>query len=548
MALIISTFSSEMTIAKMMDENNCDNLLLGQISDQQQKQSLGSSGMFWTDGSISEKTINNINNTYSGILALPYVYFPRVISLKYKEGEDGTDNIASHAFLVAASSDVEKTGYHVHEGSLEITSDSIYITDYLAWQILENDFYYTEGETEMKLTNASSIYDLTGKQIYRYNSFSPEQKNDVLKIAGIVDTDYDSYQNRTLSGSEQEVFKFMRRQLYLSVFCTRQYIIDAINVAFFIDAKNFPIYTKKIGFTEGETEVGQFQVWKNENFYDPDFLSEEFMEKTVALSIGLYNKIFHENKSKPDYYDIVNREVIELPEHIGETIDLNICDQSGTLLKFLNGYKIVGVNINVTDPVMYVMESDFEYLKPIGMKIDKLFINASSNNYKENSQFLEEMRKLDFFSQTVFSEQIYLFETTYKHFSYVFYYGALILMAFSMLLIMNFIMVNIEMKKKEIGLLRALGARLTDVIRIFVIEGLMISLILMILTIPLLFVGIDKINTSFKMPEGLSLLSVEFSSIMIVALVILIVIFISSILPVNKIGRLKPVEALKANN
>ena len=56
-------------------------------------------------------------------------------------------------------------------------------------------------------------------------------------------------------------------------------------------------------------------------------------------------------------------------------------------------------------------------------------------------------------------------------------------MIFSSLLMLNFISNSVILKKRQIGVLRALGARGTDVIGIFANEALIIALINFVLAI-----------------------------------------------------------------
>ena len=62
----------------------------------------------------------------------------------------------------------------------------------------------------------------------------------------------------------------------------------------------------------------------------------------------------------------------------------------------------------------------------------------------------------------------------------VFLWIGVVVAIFAMLLLFNFISVSITHKKKEIGILRAVGARSTDVFKIFYAESAIITIILKI--------------------------------------------------------------------
>ena len=65
----------------------------------------------------------------------------------------------------------------------------------------------------------------------------------------------------------------------------------------------------------------------------------------------------------------------------------------------------------------------------------------------------------------------------------VFLWIEIVLAVFSTLLLSNFISLSISNKKKEIGILRAVGARGSDVFKIFIAESLTISIICSILAL-----------------------------------------------------------------
>ncbi|MDE7100549.1 MAG: ABC transporter permease, partial [Anaeroplasmataceae bacterium] len=65
----------------------------------------------------------------------------------------------------------------------------------------------------------------------------------------------------------------------------------------------------------------------------------------------------------------------------------------------------------------------------------------------------------------------------------VFLISGLVLALFAFLLMFNFISVSITTKKKEIGILRAIGARALDVYKIFMSESLIIAFICMLISI-----------------------------------------------------------------
>ncbi len=117
---------------------------------------------------------------------------------------------------------------------------------------------------------------------------------------------------------------------------------------------------------------------------------------------------------------------------------------------------------------------------------------------------------------------------------------------FSALMLMNFISVSISYKKREIGILRAVGAKSSDVYKIFFSESAIIALINYVLALIVTVAGTVIVNTVAR-NEGLNvtLLSFGIRQIILMLLISLLVAAVASFLPVYNIARKKPVDAIK---
>lgn len=128
----------------------------------------------------------------------------------------------------------------------------------------------------------------------------------------------------------------------------------------------------------------------------------------------------------------------------------------------------------------------------------------------------------------------------------VFLYIGIGFAVFSALLLMNFIGVSISYKKKEIGILRALGAKGTDVYGIFLNESLIITFINSVVSIILTFVGCILINNLVTSGLGISitLLSFGIRQVLLILAVSLLVALVASFLPTHKVSKMKPIDAI----
>ena len=139
------------------------------------------------------------------------------------------------------------------------------------------------------------------------------------------------------------------------------------------------------------------------------------------------------------------------------------------------------------------------------------------------------------------------FGSMLKTLTTAFLYIGIVFAIFSALLVMSYIGNSIAYKKKEIGVLRALGATGRDVYRIFTWESLIILGIVAAISLVILFGGCIAINMVMKNQLGIyvTLLVVGFRQIGLVLGVCLFIALISSFLPTRKISRMQPIDAMQ---
>jgi len=118
---------------------------------------------------------------------------------------------------------------------------------------------------------------------------------------------------------------------------------------------------------------------------------------------------------------------------------------------------------------------------------------------------------------------------------------------FAAVMFCNFIATSIANKQREIGILRAVGARSLDVLKIFSNESLIIAFINWLLTCIACFVSTLLINQFIRKEFGVLVTILNFGllQIILVFLISITVAIIASALPVYKISRKKPIDAIK---
>ena len=129
----------------------------------------------------------------------------------------------------------------------------------------------------------------------------------------------------------------------------------------------------------------------------------------------------------------------------------------------------------------------------------------------------------------------------------VFFYMGIGFAIFASVLFCNFIATSIANKKREIGILRAVGARGFDVLKIFLTESILIALINWILAVFASGALTAFINGYIRNEFQVLVTVLNFGLIQVVLLLMIAIVIacIASAFPVLQISRKKPIDAIK---
>ena len=118
------------------------------------------------------------------------------------------------------------------------------------------------------------------------------------------------------------------------------------------------------------------------------------------------------------------------------------------------------------------------------------------------------------------------------------------------LFVIMFMFMNISQSvvaaKKEIGTLRAIGAKGRDVSKIFIIEALIIASITLALAVIVLFIATSFANTGISNEIGIPLTIFNPSIVIIIELFVLayVVAIAASFIPAKRVSMMKPIDAI----
>lgn len=130
--------------------------------------------------------------------------------------------------------------------------------------------------------------------------------------------------------------------------------------------------------------------------------------------------------------------------------------------------------------------------------------------------------------------------------THVFIYIGIAFAIFAMLLFYSFMSISINNKKREIGILRAVGAKRTDVFKIFYSEAFIIGAINFILSTIITFIISNSINSGLTKQLNLNfaVMSPNFFVVLMIFGVAFGASIISSLIPVTIIANKKPIDAI----
>ena len=195
----------------------------------------------------------------------------------------------------------------------------------------------------------------------------------------------------------------------------------------------------------------------------------------------------------------------------------------------------------------YVTEYETDYVAPENLKYNSIV--AKSDNLSEDVYFMLE-DKDNAVSYRMYGNEVYDGAATaismIETLSLVFLIAGLVLAVLSALLLFNFISTSISAKRKEIGVLRAVGARGTDVFKIFFAESFIITIICFIISAVVAGVLCFVLNGIFAGAISLSILNYGVLEVLLILGVSVVVAVIATVLPVYFASRKKPVESIRA--
>ncbi len=502
----------------------------------------------------------------------------------YEYRIDLEDTISSESFLghgfgyytgdisgvieMSSANDIEDD----FEGTFPTNYNEIVINNYLLEHYIKYGFTYYDEDTDslIDMETVNSFNDIRNKviQIDEYD-FTAQ-----LKIVGMINYNLSSYKDYkettdNLTGDSSDSYEIeYAMQGDVETFLSRIVVKEGFNEFYYYGSFENQIL--------GDYALG----YENRVRLDVTNVDSAVLESTNVSSMVEYgyqgvgltiysgaeaitsindNEIIIPISYFPSAYSGNTIDYTKLDNYLNETVTFKIGTEDYNYETneydiddfYIKNLKIVGFvetfNSYGSDASIIFSENVMDEIIHISNNRDYMYTYI--NNSISDKAMFEFMQEEGYKHSTSLSLEIYTMGSLFMLLQQVFFYISLILGIFVAFLILNFIATSISYKKKEIGILRALGARKPDVFKIFYFEGLIMGIIDYIISIILVYVGVELFNNSVKktMSPNIVLVNVEIRQYLLMALVCFAVIFVASWLPIRKIANKKPIDAIRGH-
>ena len=258
-------------------------------------------------------------------------------------------------------------------------------------------------------------------------------------------------------------------------------------------------------------------------------------------------------------------EEIKEPDYVGEIRDFTI--------KYINEKKIIGTKISFEINDLYLRNHSektktFDNIEVVGINIDDVvnyfpeeILKDYMRDNKEtisiyiNEENEEELEKIfnefpntnsKFVSETVYSKTINNVSKVVEKVSTIALYFSIGFLILTIILFMFFTISSIKSNKKNIGILRALGAKVTDIYKIFYLENFLTGIFAFIFSSITTYISCNVANNLISKNLFLNVKPIifRFELIYEMFIIVIIIITVSFIVPVFKIAKTKPIDTI----
>lgn len=509
----------------------------------------------------------------------------------------------SNYFMNYSYMDEDNDLYNKIVGSYPKNDNEILLSSY----IVDSMIYYNVYDSKNVSLNLTKREDVLNKEIMFNNR---KYKVVGYFDSGVVPSKYDLLKENDESAMlTSDFFNYLNDSLHFNVFVTKNELVNLsyssdVNSYYNPSIADYSSVVYKDNKTEKFTEYSNGSYINKGNLSLDKMYGKDLNDTSIYVSpyvladlvINKYGILLGENNKYEKLYSKAidvqaggkyvndsfvkyNREELiknakDLFDMINEDlfVDVQLFSQDDNIAYGdIYKYKVVGIYLEYFDRGILIFEDEV-FNKLWNIQKERLsYYSLSETNYvsevtpyqtiyvpfNNSSEFINEMWNIygemeygkDGSKYTVngsFVETLSFLDDLVDTLFVVFLYGGIFLCIFALLLLSNFISLSISNKTKEIGILRAVGARSIDVFKIFFSESFTISLICFVISIVLCVSVCNVLNSVLASGIGISVFVFGVLSFIVIAVVSFVTTVIATYLPVRKAAKRKPVESIRS--
>lgn len=468
---------------------------------------------------------------------------------------------AVRGYEIAEINSFDKLGIKDTIGTFPKNYNEVAISSYLANIIIKQGIADKKGDMQYPKTKQDII-----------SKIELPIANHWVRISGIINQDYSKYEaldkvnSNNIDSINDKLFRefsnivnmigdkiFVKDGFIQSLNLPKENVLNYKNSNMFLSIEgdntnvNSLAYSDKaISYFDGNTLKTTTSLHKNEIILSPDMVMQ------ILDQMETFHGDDMAKKSPDEIRSFVENNAKRLIGKSGVVRGTENFDENKTMFK--QDVKIIGVLLPKGDfkiDDLYQMQSCIVNKAVIDPYItSQFFVSELLTNMNENNMrpFLEKYDvNSNLYANTIATQDVRNVKQIAEFMTKVFFYVSIAFFIFAALLMMNFIIVSISYRKKDIGILRAIGARSTDVLKIFIWEGVLLAIISYVVTM-IGLVGITFfVNNLAKEQVGIliSPIIVTLRQPLLMLVIVALVTFIACVFPVTKIARQRPIDAIK---
>lgn len=378
----------------------------------------------------------------------------------------------------------------------------------------------------------------------------------VEKYENVSKTSYGTYVGTRVVLNQSDITAL--KQKYPNYSFALKYAVSAYNTinsdqSFYNDGFSFSVINESNCVAMKKNELNKFNCSMLYGVYPQS--DDEVLVPKICYDIykqyKFYNQKTHSEITVNSYADLINQEIYFngndykivgiIDTHFENIEKYESLKQPG----YSNDY--YNLKNQLSEELHCSLYASFFFAEGAAPDIESYMAMTKINS--NDRGFIEALSHYDKDGYQLFTPVTYSLkniESTINMMSKIFFYISIVFAVFSAILLMHFISISISYKKKEIGILRALGARGSDVYGIFFSESLIISLINFVVSVIFSIVALIFINQSLASNIGMNVVLFSFGikQFILMLLIAVVVAIIATFLPTHKASRMNPIDAI----